>query len=474
MARREGNKRKPDAYDDAVLNNLMGIDPSYYPDTILKQEQIDGALDKLVPVLNVLNRFVDRCKNDKLPIEYIFEHKHFVSSSDECGAFIIASLFNVTTNCTPPGTPQLSVVTMSVIRCHDNFRDSLLIPTGAEISNKYFSDFINTQRRMTGNDFSPASYAVCKKLIKECLVRMKKSKKRLIGKDQKTIVRLYDLSISSKEDNIIPTMPVPLPAPSIESLWLLLNRAEYFSWSFLGDLLQIYREDQRKLCITKETLARSLRYVASDKYRRERLYAMIELQCMYHMLKDESEVASWLLWELQSLRKCDDEDGAVSAIEGNIICQLMVNKFFPSGCEMRNVPQFESIEGEYGRGMTNCCFFRGDLFERGTLPPNFVYDATVAKATSSSLNDESKASLVDEFESLDISQMSKDLKIKRSGCALCGATRFKGGGKLKECSKCKSVVYCCTNHQRLHWKKGHKQECSPPDLDTHCRMANTY
>ena len=473
MVRRGGNNRIP-GHDNVVLNNLMGVDPSYKPDTNLTQEQSDVALGKLAPVLNALNRFVDHCKEEKLPIEHILEHKHFVSSSDDGGAFIITSLFNVTTNFTPPGTPRLSVLTMAVIRCHDNLRDSLLVPTGAEISDKYFSDFIDSQRRMTGNNFSPASYAVCKKLIKDCLIRMKKSKKVLIGNDQKTIVRLYDLTTSTTEENIIPTMPVPLPAPSVESLWLILNRAEYFSWSFLGDLLQIYGTDQRKLCITKETLVRSLRYVASDKYRRERLYAMIELHCMYHMLEDEAEVASWLLWELQSMRNYDDEDGAISAMEGNIICQLMVNKFFPSGCGMRNLPQFESTEGEFGRGMTNFCFFRDDFLERGTLPPNFVYDATVAKATSSSSTDDSQSSLVDEFENVDISQIIKDLKRKRSGCALCGATRFKGGSKLRECIKCKAVVYCCRNHQVLHWKNGHKQECSPPDLETHCRLANTY
>ncbi|OEU10310.1 hypothetical protein FRACYDRAFT_247265 [Fragilariopsis cylindrus CCMP1102] len=426
MVRRGGNNRMP-GHDDVVLNNLMGVDPSYKPDTNLTQEQSDVALGKLAPVLNALNRFVDHCKEEKLPIEHILEHKHFVSSSDDGGAFIITSLFNVTTNFTPPGTPRLSVVTMAVIRCHDNLRDSLLVPTGAEISDKYFSDFIDSQRRMTGNNFSPASYAVCKKLIKDCLIRMKKSKKVLIGNDQKTIVRLYDLTTSTTEENIIPTMPVPLPAPSVESLWLILNRAEYFSWSFLGDLLQIYGTDQRKLCITKETLVRSLRYVASDKYRRERLYAMIELHCMYHMLEDEAEVASWLLWELQSMRNYDDEDGAIN-----------------------------------------------DFLERGTLPPNFVYDATVAKATSSSSTDDSQSSLVDEFENVDISQIIKDLKRKRSGCALCGATRFKGGSKLREYIKCKAVVYCCRNHQVLHWKNGHKQECSPPDLETHCRLANTY
>ena len=40
-------------------------------------------------------------------------------------------------------------------------------------------------------------------------------------------------------------------------------------------------------------------------------------------------------------------------------------------------------------------------------------------------------------------------------CAVCGkaADNF--------CSTCKSVWYCCADHQREHWKAGHKQACSP-------------
>ena len=51
------------------------------------------------------------------------------------------------------------------------------------------------------------------------------------------------------------------------------------------------------------------------------------------MLEDESEVASWLLWELQSMKNFDkgDKEGAIVAMEKNIIFQLMINKFFDDG-----------------------------------------------------------------------------------------------------------------------------------------------
>ena len=57
-------------------------------------------------------------------------------------------------------------------------------------------------------------------------------------------------------------------------------------------------KSRTKIITTREKLATALRYIAKDRYRRERMYAMIEFHSMWHMLEDESGVASWLLWEL--------------------------------------------------------------------------------------------------------------------------------------------------------------------------------
>lgn len=34
--------------------------------------------------------------------------------------------------------------------------------------------------------------------------------------------------------------------------------------------------------------------------------------------------------------------------------------------------------------------------------------------------------------------------------------------KLRHCSRCRAVHYCCEACQRAHWQGGHKQECRPP------------
>lgn len=38
-------------------------------------------------------------------------------------------------------------------------------------------------------------------------------------------------------------------------------------------------------------------------------------------------------------------------------------------------------------------------------------------------------------------------------CEVCGCIG------PKQCSQCKSVSYCCKDHQTLHWKAGHKTAC---------------
>mmetsp|Transcript_17658 Transcript_17658/g.26748 ORF Transcript_17658/g.26748 Transcript_17658/m.26748 type:complete len:350 (-) Transcript_17658:414-1463(-) len=319
---------------DKLIGNLLGANPSNsYSNEPLLQGQNNAVNAKLAPVLNFMNRSIDLCKKDNHPIDNILCHEHLLSSSDGNGAFIMLSLFAVSPGCTPPGTPQLSNFTTSIIRCHDNLRESFLIPSQAETSKKYFSDFVSMQRRDTGCDFRPVSYNVCKKLMKECLLRMTKSKKVLIGKDQRTIARLYDLNTSKPEEKVIPKMPDPSPAPSVEAIWLTLNRPEYFQWGMPEDLRNYLGQSGGASCITRKILKRALRHIAKDKYRRERMYAMIELHSLWHMLEDESEVASWLLWELQSMKNVDkgDKEGAIVAMEKNLIFQLMINKFFDDG-----------------------------------------------------------------------------------------------------------------------------------------------
>lgn len=46
------------------------------------------------------------------------------------------------------------------------------------------------------------------------------------------------------------------------------------------------------------------------------------------------------------------------------------------------------------------------------------------------------------------------------GCVICGATN-----KLLRCSRCKTVVYCNKEHQRLDWKR-HKEFCAASSVNT--------
>lgn len=44
--------------------------------------------------------------------------------------------------------------------------------------------------------------------------------------------------------------------------------------------------------------------------------------------------------------------------------------------------------------------------------------------------------------------------VDREHCALCGVSAS------KQCSRCDGqVVYCCKEHQAVHWKKVHKKQC---------------
>ena len=40
-------------------------------------------------------------------------------------------------------------------------------------------------------------------------------------------------------------------------------------------------------------------------------------------------------------------------------------------------------------------------------------------------------------------------------CALCGAPASAGA-----CSRCHGPAYCCKEHQRRHWREGHREECT--------------
>jgi hypothetical protein len=104
--------------------------------------------------------------------------------------------------------------------------------------------------------------------------------------------------------------------------------------------------------ITQQYFDRSIDYILEDEYRQERLPAMLNHLANWYMLEgSEEEVASWLLWERQSMIENPiGHPDTVNAMRNNVVLQLMINKFF-HGQEGRLVlvPQFPQMD-KYGQG----------------------------------------------------------------------------------------------------------------------------
>lgn len=361
----------------------------------------------------------------------------------------------------------LSLITTAVIRCHDNFRDSIFIPTKADDPDQYFQKFLEDRRNVSGLDFRRVPYKLCSKLIIECLQRMKKSSKILQGKEARTVARMFGLSTREHQFfQVETTLPEPSPAPNVESLWITLNRPEYFFFSVNDDLYNFFKYDAGSTTIDQTKFKQAMQYITKDEYRRNRIYAMLEHMALWHTVGGEQQIASWLLWERAAMMNYtrDNINSAIKAMESNIIFQLMINKYFNDGTGQRSDPTFNTL-GDHGRGMTNYNHYRSDLSVRGTLPPNIMCTGSIADNTAASATSITKDARNggNNNNSAGIMKLSEDLTTTKGNCAMCGATTQKdNGGPLFQCSRCNSVAYCCKDHQVLHWKKGgHKQECAP-------------
>lgn len=52
-------------------------------------------------------------------------------------------------------------------------------------------------------------------------------------------------------------------------------------------------------------------------------------------------------------------------------------------------------------------------------------------------------------------------------CQICGVK------SSSHCAKCKSVYYCCKQHQLIDWKSGHKTKCKPGAKTTEFKVKTT-
>jgi hypothetical protein len=157
--------------------------------------------------------------------------------------------------------------------------------------------------------------------------------------------------------------------------------------------------------ITQQYFERSLDYILEDEYWQERLIAVLDHFEKWHMLEGRvEEVASWLLWERQSMMGSQvGHPDTVQAIKNNVILQLMINKFF-DGEEGDLVHVDFGHLGIYGEGklghasrnqfplhrciisrvcciitgMSNFLFYSQHMAMTGRLPPAFIVTASVA------------------------------------------------------------------------------------------------
>lgn len=305
---------------------------------------------------------------EKLPLEnYFSRHRHSVSTCDGDGAYNLVSFFVLNPRITPPGAPEMSVITTICMRVHDNIRTTMILPDEAfqngsmrkfcdigpgKTMDEYYDAVVETIRNGTGNGFRKAPYAQCKKLVNECLLRMKSKKKVLVGREERTVVRLFGLESEDAFHREEIGLPQPAPAPDVNTLWLILNRPECYFFHVSSDLHDLFGWDSRERVITQQYFDRSMDYILEDEYRQERLPAMLNHLANWYMLEgSEDEVASWLLWERQSMIGSPiGHPDTVNAMKNNVVLQLMINKFFHGQeGELVLVPQFRQME-KYGQG----------------------------------------------------------------------------------------------------------------------------
>lgn len=125
-------------------------------------------------------------------------------------------------------------------------------------------------------------------------------------------------------------------------------------------------------------------------------------------------------------------------------------------------------------GIGNYFFYNLHMELTGRMPPAFIIKASITKSVDgNNCSNAERDCIHGDHALLNIERTIKSLRIKKTSCGVCGATRATNGNKLLLCSRCKSVAYCCVNHQKLDWKSGgHKQQCSVSEDSRPLRAIN--
>lgn len=412
---------------------------------------------------------------DDYPINLVFDvQEHWVSSVDGKGGFVILSLFRQRPPDWLPEADATACFVRLMIRAHDNIREHQFIPSNVETCRRFLNE---SKEYLPATTCTKVDYAVCRTLVANLVRRMSASDK-IATKEQQVMISLYSRASPAYE----PPSIGMYPAPSIGQLWLHLHRPEYFLWQFY-DLPN--RQKNLKLVATPAAFQAELDVLKKQEYVRNRVAAMLRHMSMWHALRGEHDAAAWLNCELHALETAYtiSEDAAMAAFESSIIVHMMLGPGFKLSFRDMQVVRDDEIVDPSGLGLpgvmatlmrTQPCgptcwdeafdnfrMARCDMFLRGgALPANLYINATIATAPSASSVPSPPPTAAAGVNSERSAIRDLALTLKKTSCSVCG---FKAGKQLKKCSKCKSVAYCCREHQLLDWKRGHKQQCAVSD-----------
>ena len=107
---------------------------------------------------------------------------------------------------------------------------------------EHYEAFVHKSQRDAGTGFRTAPYQHCAKLVSDCSLRMKNANKVLAGKEERTVVRLFGLTSGDPfhQCEMTRLLPQPVPAPDVNTLWLTLNRPEYYYFHVSVDLHNLF------------------------------------------------------------------------------------------------------------------------------------------------------------------------------------------------------------------------------------------
>ncbi|KAJ3085798.1 hypothetical protein HK102_013824 [Quaeritorhiza haematococci] len=337
-----------------------------------------------------------------------------------------------------------SIFTKLELRAHDDFRDAHVSSNTWKGIASYRDELMEWTKDNGNMQFVEVPYATCRTLVANCLKRTVEAGKTTSKKSThlQFIIDLYSY------ENVGPTLlelslPPLAPAPSVSNLWLLVNRPEYFFWSFAEDNgLKI--ADTLDLPPSEKLLNEQLDLLSKDPYIRRRVYGMLTHNALWHTFNEEPKVAAWLLCEASVLAPTGSEKRQVERFKKSVVVQLLVNKLFMIDL-VSNLWTFHC--NIYSLACTRLLQYRDDRRVRGGLP-GLALTASVAELSDAAGGDDSTSGLTADTTAESIEILKKELKLR--ACAFCGVKR----PRLKRCARCMSVSYCSAEHQKLHWKNG--------------------